>query len=466
MKRKTVPLLIFIILLVSLSLSVSNFGNAQSIPKIFIYDLSTQSNVSSADIGQTITVEVEVANVQNLVAFQFYLTWNTSQLSFVSAAEGPFLNSSGAYTSYFVLKKPGDSGWTRSDTIYSADTLLAAQLKTSATGTGVLVEVTFQVLAEGISKLELSDTMLLHYDPFTPYAIVHTTDDGYFALPLPQTMVDPTSIINSGLVREDNINITIKVVNVQNVYNWTLKLKWDPLILNVTDFEEGPFLKDAGTTDFQTLFNQASGFLYINNTFTGEPLSGVSNNGTLVTITFTVNGRGTSDLTLYDVKMFKKDGTFIPSAPVNGYFSNILRDLAVTSVSVTPTSVQAGQVVNVTVVVANHGVANETFSVRVDYDTKSVGTQTVTNLAPAAEQTLVFKWDTKDVSSGSYTIKATASTAPGEANTADNSKSASSQVTVSGGSDFSSILMIAGIVVVIAVVVVVGFFLYRRSRKK
>jgi hypothetical protein len=465
MSKKTLKILCFTILLFSLSLSVFNFGSAASTPLVHVYDPSTQSNVSSAAIGEIFTVEIDVANVETLVAFEFYLTWNTSQLSFVNAAEGPFLNSSGSYASYFVMKKPGDSGFAYTDTFYVADTLLAAQLRTSATGSGVLATATFRVLTQGISKLDVHDTILLRYDPFTPRPIDHTSDDGYFALPLPKATVDPASIISSGLGREEVFNVTIKAVNLPNAYNWTLKLKWTPLLLNATDFTEGSFLKDAGATDFHTMVDQTGGFVYINNTFTGEPVSGVTGNGTLVTITFTVNRRGVTDLTLYDIKMFKKDGTFVPVAPENGYFSNVIRDVAITDISVSGTSVQAGQVVDITVVVVNHGFLNETFTVRVDYDSKSVGTQTVTNLAPNASQTLIFKWDTKDVSSGSYVIKATAATMPGEVNTGDNSRTASGNMTVTTGFDYSTILMIAGIAAIIVVVAVVGFFLYRRSRK-
>jgi KaiC/GvpD/RAD55 family RecA-like ATPase len=110
----------------------------------------------------------------------------------------------------------------------------------------------------------------------------------------------------------------------------------------------------------------------------------------------------------------------------NNSFSEILtvvvRDVTVLSVSPSATEVQAGQQVNVTVVVKNNGAITETFNVTVYCNNTKLETQSVADLAPNAEATLTFTWNTVGLNEGAiYTIRAEISQIPGEANTTDNS---------------------------------------------
>jgi len=77
--------------------------------------------------------------------------------------------------------------------------------------------------------------------------------------------------------------------------------------------------------------------------------------------------------------------------------------------------------VNITVVVKNEGPVSETFNVTAYYNTTAIGLQTVTDLAPGTNATLVFQLSPSGISVGNYVIKAEASIIPGEADTADNS---------------------------------------------
>jgi hypothetical protein len=54
------------------------------------------------------------------------------------------------------------------------------------------------------------------------------------------------------------------------------------------------------------------------------------------------------------------------------------------------------------------------------YDCTAIGSQNVTNLLPNLNTTLTFYWNTNGMLKGNYTIKAVASTVPGETNTANN----------------------------------------------
>jgi hypothetical protein len=107
-------------------------------------------------------------------------------------------------------------------------------------------------------------------------------------------------------------------------------------------------------------------------------------------------------------------------------------DIAVTSVTPSTTSVIAGELVNITVVVENQGTEAEGFTVTLYYDTTTIETKPVTNLAADLNTTLVFMWDTTDRKAEIYTmdekektyaIKAVASTVPDEADTQDNTSS-------------------------------------------
>ena len=96
------------------------------------------------------------------------------------------------------------------------------------------------------------------------------------------------------------------------------------------------------------------------------------------------------------------------------------RDVAITRMVLSDTSVEVGDTVTIVVVAENQGSEEETFDVTVYYDGTAIGTQTVTDLAPGETETLSFMWDTTPIEGGNYTIKAVAETVPREVDTADN----------------------------------------------
>jgi len=113
------------------------------------------------------------------------------------------------------------------------------------------------------------------------------------------------------------------------------------------------------------------------------------------------------------------DNTFIDGAiNVSMVYAH---DVAVVSVTPSATEAYVGHTVNISVVVRNEGTANETFNVTPYYDSTAIGTQTVTDLAPGANTTVTFSWNTTGVAPCSnYVIWAEASVVPGETDTADN----------------------------------------------
>jgi nitrous oxidase accessory protein len=102
-------------------------------------------------------------------------------------------------------------------------------------------------------------------------------------------------------------------------------------------------------------------------------------------------------------------------------------DVAIIDATVSDTKVYVGEIVNITVVAENQGTWTETFNVTVKYENTTlaisgtVGTQEVVDLAPDANVTLVFSWNTTEMQPCvNYTIIAEASILPGELDTEDN----------------------------------------------
>jgi len=98
----------------------------------------------------------------------------------------------------------------------------------------------------------------------------------------------------------------------------------------------------------------------------------------------------------------------------------IIHDVAIIGISVSPTTVVAGQVVTINVTVENQGSDYESFTVTAYYDTTAIASQNVINLLPNWNTTLTFNWNTAGMPRGTYTINAEASVVPGETDTLDN----------------------------------------------
>jgi len=448
-----------------------NSINAETVKtRVYLFNPNTATNVSSAPPNTNFTVYLNIANVTELIGWQVFISWNASLLDLVQAAEGPFLNKGGAFQSDFLVRKPGDQAWPYADTLYLADSLIAPSKQSSASGSGTLATMTFRVKTIGVSIIHFiqepggRESKFKAFDPFSPPSIPHVTEDGYFAYPAPKVSVIPTEVVGLNWTAGTIFDVNIKVTNVEKLHNWTLTLKWVPSLLDAISVTEGTLLKSGGTTQFPSpKIDQAGGTLQMNQTLS-DPLAEVSGNGTLATVTFLVQEKGFGSLDLVDAKLFSSEA-FIPHLLQGGYFSNVMRDVAIRSVDASPTSVSPGELVNILVEVENKGEYNETFSVTVSFDSSAIGSSEVRDLTPGEVKTLpTFVWDTTDVDADSYNITARASHILGEVDVANNVGYAPSKVTVGGGGSALPTTLIIGGVAAVAVIGIVAFFLYRRSR--
>lgn len=130
-------------------------------------------------------------------------------------------------------------------------------------------------------------------------------------------------------------------------------------------------------------------------------------------IQFTPNASGTYYIL---ARWVSGEGTFTLSST-----TSTLRDVAVTDVTPSKTSVYVGDTVNITVAVQNYGGVAQSFNVTVYRNDTVINTKNVSDLAVGASEVLNFSWDTSgEQPCSNYTIKAEASVVPDEANTANN----------------------------------------------
>jgi len=173
---KKAILLAFILLFLLSTVLETCFGLLLTTsPEAMIY---VDPPTSIASLGETFTVEVKIAKVKNLYAYQFKLKWEPGFLGVTNVTEGPFLNASGTYRTYFVPKiynEPDPMGV--SSYIYVACTLLGEPATAAASGNGTLATIKFIVNDAGNTSLHLHDTLLLNS---MLIEISHGMEDSYF----------------------------------------------------------------------------------------------------------------------------------------------------------------------------------------------------------------------------------------------------------------------------------------------
>ena len=444
----------FLIFLSVFSWAIVNTGG-QVETKIYV-----DPAIGTANLGETFTVNVKIANVEDLWDYEFRLRWDPALLDVTTVTQGSFLNQEGTYETFFIDKKDFPS----IGHLYVVCTLLKEEAR-PASGDGTLAIVEFQVLDAGNCTLDLYGT-LFEEPPPEQQDIQHTAEDGFFKYPLSEIGVDPSSILDPSLIRGDAFNVSIGITMAMEVYAWSFNMSWDPTLLNVTEIKEGSFLNQKGAynTLFATKISQEEGYLYANCTLLGEPLeASVSGNGTLIIVTFMIETRGATVLHLSEAMLLDYEGVEISALTKDGYFSNVLGDVAIISVSVSPSRVRAGDSVIISLVARNEGeiTFGRSVDVTIYYNESFLGTLGISDLNPGDEKTLSFSWTTKDLAEGNYTIEAVASQLPGETNTTNNRYVYKYLVVMPSKQSFPFMLIIT-ILVAAILVVFAGFVLLKK----
>jgi len=295
---------------------------------------------------------------------------------------------------------------------------------------------------------------------------------------LPRIYVDPpVSVAAPG----ENFTISVVVADItanESLYVWEFEMSFNSTILNVTSVMQGPFLKTVSNNTYspKPVINNWKGTVAASEAFLPTfPPQGATGSGLLVNITFHVIDEGESPLHFYYTALRGYKGNMYPidHTVVDGFFAYpLLRDIAITSVKPSLTSVSAGEPVTINVTVENQGEIEEIFdvtspskpSISLLCDSTEIETKTINNLTQGGSKTLSFSWDTKDVAEGNHTITAVASRLMGETDTADNTYT-NVVVTVTPSSTFPAQLFIVIIAVIAVAAVCAAVLLYTRRRK-
>jgi len=135
-------------------LVLSAISSAKSTATTSVYVDPETYEVSG--LGQTFTINVTVAEVTDLCAWEFQLFYNSTHLNGTDVGEGPFLKTAGA-TFFWVVNMTDNYNATHG---YIHAFCILTPVIPGANETGVIANVTFKSKAPGSSILDLTDTKL------------------------------------------------------------------------------------------------------------------------------------------------------------------------------------------------------------------------------------------------------------------------------------------------------------------
>ena len=224
----------------------------------------------------------------------------------------------------------------------------------------------------------------------------------------------------------ESFSINISIADVTDLSGWEFKLYYQNDILAIAGANEGPFLKQGGTTSFFIVdlnnnYNATHGRVWLTCVLLGAVV-GVTGNGALATVDFQGIGAGNSTLHLTDSVLGDSEANAISHTTDDGEVQIIgLSDIAVTNVTPSKTIVGQSYLMKINVTLENQGDNTTTFNVTTYANTTIINTLTNIALTAGNSITVTFLWDnTTDFAKGNYTISAYAWPVPGEGDTTDN----------------------------------------------
>ncbi len=388
--------------------------------------IAVDPKVIGAAPTESFSVDVTIADVADLYAWQFNLTFNPSVLEAVVVEEGSFMKQFRT-TLMATPNIDNTAGW-----VFVGVAFLDWE-DVGASGSGVLATVSFKAVTAGMSSLHFSsETGLRTYDGENILSMACVTTDGVFGYPR-DLAVTGLVVSSSSVPAGESVSLDATVVNNGVVDE----------VFNVTFYRNSTAV--GMRTDLALDSGASTSVVFVWDT------TGVAAGSYVMKAEVSV-ASGESDT----ANNVFEDGTVA---------IQLVHDVAITGVTVSPSSVQSGGQVTINVTVLNKGSATESFGVQVSYDSTAIGTKQVSGLAPGASETLTFTWETKDVPAGTYELAAATSTISGETSTDDNVYSdVALEIT---SPPFT--LPIEGLAVIAVVVIVVlasGIFLYMRRKSK
>jgi len=301
-------LMIITSLTVTLNQNVIKNAQAQEAAPPTVY-LSPTAN--SYAPGEKFNVSVNIQNADRITSWILDILFDPTVLNCSKPREGTWTSQGGTYVTEF--------DYYINNTIGLARLTDGIRGQFTASGNGLMANVTFQVIQSGLTALDLNNTqMIKHYFPGPVWEMVYPTQtDGFFQYPPTTVGVQPNNIFK---VLGDSFTVNISATNFFKVTTWAMNFTWDPTIISLQGVQEGPW-NTTGLTVFNYTLNSAGDTLSFNSSI--QASAGETGDRTLITLNFTVAARGSSSLNLTDVIVLNKDGNppYVLQVYVGEFFS-------------------------------------------------------------------------------------------------------------------------------------------------
>jgi len=362
---------------------------------------------SSLTPSNNFTIDIQLENVVDFYAFEFWLAYNSTILEVKEVTVNP------VFPPPIIEQYPGMIK-------------VGASLEPPApsiSGNLTLATIEFHVLDVGESPLDLFNVTLLNSigEPI-PY---NEPGDGYFNnMLITRMFVNPPELIDPTLKPGDIFSIYIAIENAVGISGYEFKLGYDNTVLTCL----GVFIIPLDNyTNFDSFvdINETEGVAYVKVQYYPIPLDTlieIYEPQNVTEIRFQVQDYGQTVLDLYDADIYDQYGNSMNPVVEDGFFATLLRDVAIISVNITSQNiVYPGRIVTIDVTAMNRGnMTTETFDITLYYDTNIIGVETVT-LEPWSNTTITFYWNTTGLEPcNNFTIWAEASQVPYETNLENN----------------------------------------------
>ena len=315
--------------------------------------------------GETFSVNITVAGVEDLWGYEFILSYNSTVLTATDfASYNPFTLSWGGSEINDTLGK----------VFIQYSMPLGTPIGSGFTGTAPLARIDFTVDALGVSELDLHDATLSHPDPVTQGEITHDVVGGSFA------------------------NIQVRDIAVTNV-----TVSPAPRVMPGESVSIDATIVNKGESE--ETFNVTAS--YDENSL-GNESDIVLAGGESKTVSFTLNTTGMAEAEYTITVMAIIDMDHYPENNINSDLRvrvGVIRDVAIINFTTEQTWVGVGETVILKVRTENQGNFTEDFTLAGYYDNTTIDTEEV-SLSEGITTERFFNWKTTDVTKGEYPITA------------------------------------------------------------
>ena len=358
--------------------------------------------------GSVFNVSLSIINATNVHYWSSKIFYGNDMLNATQVTEGEFLKSAGSTSFNSAIQHDYNS---THGMIQTNCTLLDGGVNEN----GTLAIIILEVLALGESVIAVSEPELL--DP-SSNPLLFTTSDGYFNnVLMAKLRVQPSEVSGPEYTPGSTFTINVTLEDVENLKVCVFNLTYIPSVILETSVFVPPVLGQIPIKRLQ--IDDVAGYIWAEVTYpdqitTYDPV-------TIMMVEFQVVALGVSPINLTDTELYDIDEQSITHEAYHGIFVGLIRDVAVVAVTLELDVAYQGCIVSVNVTVRNEGNLTETFDVEIYYDVNLGGTDTVVDLPPGEETTMVIAWNTTDAPPcHNYTISATASSVPYEFDLLDN----------------------------------------------